>query len=63
MHSKALVLASPDCSRDFYVFSFASKFTIVGVLLQKNSEGSEQTIEFFSKVVRGVELKYNIMEK
>ena len=39
--SKAPVLASPDCSKYFYVFSFASEFTIAGVLLQKNCEGNE----------------------
>jgi hypothetical protein len=29
------VLASPDYSRDFQLFSFASNFTMVVVLLQK----------------------------
>ena len=61
--SKAPILASPDCSREFHVFSFASEFTIAGVLLQENNEGSDQPIAFFSKVLRGAELKYNIMEK
>ncbi len=61
--SKAPVLASPYFSKDFYVFSFASKFTIAGVLLHKNSEGCEQPISFFNRALRDAELKYNIMKK
>jgi hypothetical protein len=34
--TKAPVLASPEFRKDFIMFSFASKHTIVGVLLQKN---------------------------
>jgi hypothetical protein len=33
------------------------------VLLQKNEEGFEQLISFFSKSLRDVELRYDIMEK
>jgi len=32
-------------------------------LLQKNNQGYEQPIEFFSKSLRDATLKYNIMEK
>lgn len=39
--TEAPVLNSPDCSRDFQIFSFASKHTVVGVLLQKNEQGFE----------------------
>ena len=34
--SKSLVLISPDYSKEFQIFSFASEDTIAGVLLQKN---------------------------
>jgi hypothetical protein len=47
--TQAPVLISPDFTKDFYLFSFASKHTIAIVLLQKNSEGYEQPIAFFSK--------------
>jgi hypothetical protein len=57
------VLISPDYTKDFYLFSFASEHTIAMVLLQKNSEGHEQPIAFFSKSLRDVALNYNIMEK
>jgi hypothetical protein len=56
-------LISPDFTKDFYLFSFASEHTIAAVLLQKNSEGYEQPISFFSKSLRDVALNYKIMEK
>jgi hypothetical protein len=60
---KALVLANPDYLKKFLIFSFASEHTIATVLLQKNEEGFEQPITFFSKSLRDTELKYDIMEK
>ena len=57
------VLISPDFTKDFYIFSFASEHTIATVLLQKNAAGQEQPIAFFSKSLRDAPLKYNIMEK
>jgi hypothetical protein len=59
----AHVLVSPDYSRDFIIFSFASQDTIVGVLLQKNKDDYEQPIAFMRKTLRDVELKYSITEK
>jgi hypothetical protein len=61
--SEAPVLASPDYLKEFFIFSFASEHTLAVVLLQKNEEGYEQPIAFFSKSLRDAELKYNIMEK
>jgi hypothetical protein len=57
------VLASPDYLKDFLIFSFASEHTIVAVLLQKDDEGFERLIAFFSKSLRDAELKYDIIEK
>jgi hypothetical protein len=34
--TKSLVLSSPDFTKDFILFSFASDYTIPGVLLQKD---------------------------
>jgi hypothetical protein len=45
----AHVLVSPNFSKDFIIFSFASKDTIAGVLLQKNDQGDEQPITFMRK--------------
>jgi hypothetical protein len=57
------VLISPDYTKDFQIFSFASEDTIAGVLLQKNDEGQEQPIAFMSKALHSSELNYTIMEK
>jgi hypothetical protein len=59
----APVLTSPDFTKVFYIFSFASRDTIAAVLLQKNAEDQEQPVAFFSKVLRDVEVKYELLEK
>ena len=61
--TKTPVLISPDFSKDFYIFSFASEHTIAAVLLQKNPQGQEHPIAFFSKALRDAPMKYNMMEK
>jgi ribonuclease HI len=61
--SEAPVLTSPDYLKDFLIFSFASQHTITVVLLQKDDEGFERPIAFFSKSLRDAELKYDIIEK
>jgi hypothetical protein len=38
---KSPMLISPNYSKDFQIFSFASEDTIEGVLLQKNDEGQD----------------------
>jgi len=60
--SSAPVLISPDYSQDFILFSFASDHTMVVVLMQKRDQ-LEKPIAFFSKTIRDVALKYNIIEK
>ena len=60
---EAPILIALDYTKDFAIFSFASKDTIAVVLLQKNADGLEQPISFFSKTLRDSELKYNTMEK
>jgi hypothetical protein len=61
--TEAPVLVSPDYFKDFLIFSFASFDTVAAVLLQKNEEGREQPISFFSKALRDAEIRYEIMEK
>jgi hypothetical protein len=56
-------LISPDFSKVFYIFSFASSDTIAAVLLQKNVDDQEQPVAFFSKVLRDAEVKYELLEK
>jgi hypothetical protein len=61
--TQAPILISPDFTKYFYLFSFTSEHTIATVLLQKNNEGYEQPIAFFSKALRDVALNYKLMEK
>jgi hypothetical protein len=61
--TEAPVLVSPDYSKDFLIFSFSSFDTVAVVLLQKNVEGLEQPISFFSRALRDAEVRYDIMEK
>jgi hypothetical protein len=61
--TEALVLISPNYSKYFMIFSFASCDTVAAVLLQKNNQGKEYPITFFSKALRDAELRYEIMEK
>jgi hypothetical protein len=60
---QAPVLISPDFSKEFMIFSFASENTIAVVLLQRNEQGHEQPISFFRKTLRDSELKYDLIEK
>ena len=60
---EAPVFVSPNFGKDFIIFSFASKNTIAGVLLQKNEQNEEQPIAFYNKALRDSTLKYDIMEK
>jgi len=56
------VLIIPYFTNNFLIFAFASEHTIATVILQKNNEGHELNIVFFSQSLRDVALKYNIME-
>ena len=60
---EAPTLISADYTKIFYIFSFASYDTVAAVLLQKDSEGFDHPIAFFSKTLRDVELKYDPIEK
>eukprot|EP00253_Pinus_taeda_P011475 PITA_11475 len=57
------VLTNPQFDREFIIFSFASQHTVAAVLLQKDDQGNEKPIAFFSKALRDAPLKYQIMEK
>ena len=59
---EAPFLVSPNFSKYFLIFSYASDHTIAGVLLQRNNQNVEQPIALFSKLLRDGELKYDIME-
>ena len=60
---EAPVLANPDYTKDFFIFSFSSEETIAAMLLQKNEERHEQPISFFRRALQYAEMKYDILEK
>lgn len=59
----APVLEAPNYKMHFQIFSFASKFNIALVLLQKDENGAKRPIAFFRKALQAAELRYTIMEK
>ena len=60
---EAQTLISPDYTKSFYIFSFASYDIVEAMLLQKDDEGLDHPIAFFSKTLRDAELKYDPIEK
>ena len=60
---EAPTLISTNYTKGFYTFSFASYDTVEAVLLQKNDEGLDHPIAFFSKTLRDAKLKYDPIEK
>ena len=60
---EAPTLISPDYTKSFYIFSFASYDTVAAILLQNNDDGLDHPIAFFSKTLRDVEMKYDPIEK
>ena len=60
---EASILKSLDFKKPFQLFLFVSYHTIAAVMLQKNDEGREQPIAFFSKSLQVAELNYDINKK
>ena len=54
----ALVLLSPDYTKPFYIYSFASEHTCVAILTQKVDDQDEHPIAFMSSPLKDVELRY-----
>ena len=57
--AEALALMSPDFSKDFILYMFATEFSYAAVLTQKNHEDAEILISFMSSTFKGVELNYS----
>ena len=60
---EAPTLISSYYTKGFYIFSFTSYDIVEVVLLQKDDEGLDHPIAFFSKTLRDAELKYDPIEK
>jgi hypothetical protein len=61
--SSAPTLVNPDFSKDFILYAYGSIDAISAVLVQKNDEGYEQPIAFYSKGLEGYEQCYSFVEK
>jgi hypothetical protein len=57
------MLISLNYSKDFFIFSFASSSTVATILLQTNEVRLEKPIAYFSRALRDVKVRYNIIEK
>jgi len=57
------MLAKPDFTKPFILHCDASDFAIGSVLVQKDEEGKEHMIGYFSKKLTGAELNYPTFEK
>ena len=60
---EAPTLISPNYTKEFSIFSFASYDALATVLLWKIDEGIEHPMAFFRKTLRDVELRYGLIEK
>lgn len=60
---EAPVLVSPNYSKPFYIYSFASDHSYACMLTQKSDQGSEKPIAFTSSPLKDVELRYPTIEK
>jgi len=62
MLCSAPVVRSPDFGKPFFVKCDASK-TVVGVLVQKTTEGNEYPEAFVSRKLNQAQWKYSVTEK
>ena len=60
---EAPALMSPDFSKDFILYTFATDFSYVAVLTQNDHEVTEIPISFMSSKFKGVELNYSQVDK
>jgi hypothetical protein len=54
---------SPDFSKDFTLYNFASDRSYATVLTQKNSEDNEVPVAFMSSAFKGAELNYPTIDQ
>ena len=61
--AEAPTLTSPDFSKPFILYTFASDSSYAAVLIQKNQENNEAPIAFTSSGLNGAELNYPEVDK
>jgi hypothetical protein len=57
------VFQSPDFSKYFFLYTFASDQSLVAVLTQKDDDNNEAPVSFMSTNIQGVELNYPSIDK
>lgn len=57
------LLQRPDFDKVFILSTDSSKHTIAGALTQPNETADDDAIGFFSRVLRGPEINYSVIEK
>jgi hypothetical protein len=61
--SQASVFRSPDFSKYFFLYNFASDQSLVAVLTQKDDDNNEAPLSFMSTNLRGDDLNYPAIDK
>ena len=61
--AQAPSLKSPNFEKDFILYTFASKDSLVAVLTQKEDGGDEYPISFMSTGLQGADLNYPAVDK
>jgi len=61
--SSTPVLATPDFSRYFIVYTNATKESISAILIENNSQYIEQPIAFMSQILSDSDVQYYLIEK
>ena len=61
--SQAPMLQSPNFSKYFFLYTFASDQSLATVLTQKDEDNKEAPVSFMSTNIQGVELNYLAIDK
>ena len=54
---------APDHNRDYIIMCDATNFTIAGILGQKDDQGVERNVAYFSRKLLPNEINYSVLEK
>ncbi len=61
--TEAPILRTPDPEKEFYLYTDASGYACGATLTQKDENGKEYVVGYYSKLFSGAELNYTISEK
>lgn len=61
--TKVPILNNLDFSKPFIMYAYGADSSIATIVTQKNQEGEEHPIAFFSQTLHGVEKRYTFLDK